>query len=257
MLIDAGCDPNLEEGPNCPQGYALWAASRFGYFPLAKQLLEAGATPNASVESSGNPTESAINKEMRALMYRFGGKCGHTQYVFENNIDVIATLLRLAPGVFTPGVVADTFTMAVSESYETIVKLMLDAGFRVPSVLTGCQTYLWRDIELAELLLQHDMDPNLPNWQQIRPLHHMAKRNQLAEARLFMKYGAKPDAIDEEYNTTPLGWAAIFGQTEFAQMLLSAFPNRSLHEPDELPDWATPLAWAKRRNHQDIVELLS
>ena len=257
LLLDAGADPNLEEGANCPQGYALWSASHFGYFEIASMLLEAGATPNAMVESSGNPTESAFNREMRELMYRHGGKVGWTMFFHENNVDAVAAILQNAPKHYLDALAAEGFTMSVSSSHDTLVHMLLNAGVRVPPVLTGCQTYLWHDLDLCELLLKHDMDPNLPNWQSVRPLHHMAVKNQVDGAKLMIEYGADPSLIDEEYRTTPLGWAAKYGSTKYAKYLLEQFPNRSLHEPSNMPDWARPLAWAKRRSHQEIVDLLS
>ena len=256
LLLDAGCDPNLEEGPNCPRGYALWSAARFGFFGIAETLLKAGADPNANVESSGNPTESAVNGDMRSLLYQYGGRVGFMQLFHENNTDVIAALLQRAPEVFTPRVCADGFTMAVSSNHETVVKLMLNAGLQVPSVVTVCQTYLWHNLKLTEELLQNGMDPNLPNWQQIRPLHHMAVKGQVEAAKLFIRYGANPSLIDEEFCSTPLGWAAKFGQYEFAKMLLMEFPEAKTHNPEGIPSWATPLAWAKKRGHNKIEELL-
>ena len=257
VLLDAGANPNLEEGENCPQGYALWAASHFGYFEIAEALLAAGANPNAVVESSGNPTESSFNREMRELLYRHGGKVGFAQFFHENNVDVIAVALQNAPERFQSSLAVEGFTHSVSNGYSTLVHMMLNAGIRVPPVLTYCQSYLWWNLELCELLLQHDMDPNLPNWQSIRPLHHMAQKNNVDGAKLMVKYGADPSLIDEEYRTTPLGWAAKSGSLEYAKYLLERFPDRSVHEPSDVPDWSRPVEWAKRRGHHEIVDILS
>ena len=256
-LLDAGAEPNIEEGPNCPRGYALWAASHFGYFKIAEMLLAHGADPNAPVESSGNPTESAFNADMRKLLYRHGGKVGFTQYFFENNVDAIAAILNNASQHYKDSLAAEGFPHVVSSGHETLLYLMLNNNVRVPPVLTGCQTYLWHNLELSEVLLKHEMDPNLPNWQSVRPLHHMAQKNNIEAGELFIRYGARPDYIDEEYRTTPLGWAAKYGSLEFANLLLKHFPDRSMHEPSEIPEWATPLAWAQRRGHEELIDLLS
>ena len=256
-LLDAGADPNLEEGANCPKGFALWAAAHHGYFEIAETLLEAGADPNATVESSGNPTESAFNRDMRELLYCYGGNVGFTMFFHENNVDVVAAVLQHAPPAFKEAMAEEGFPHAVSNSYTTLVRLLLNAGVRVPPILTGCQTYLWHDLELCEVLLQNDMDPNLPNWQSMRPLHHMAQKNMVDGAQLMVKYGANPSLIDEEYRTTPLGWAAMFGSVDYAKYLLAQFPDRTMHEPADMPAWAKPAAWAARRGHQEIVDLLS
>ena len=257
VLLDAGANPNLEEGENCPKGFALWAASHLGYFEIAERLLAAGANPNAYVESSGNPTESAFNREMRELLYRHGGHVGFAQFFHENNVDVIAAALHNSPDRFQSSLAVEGFTHSVSNSYSTLVHMMLNAGIRLPPVVTYCQSYLWWDLELCELLLQHDMDPNLPNWQSIRPLHQMAQKNNVDGAKLMVKYGADPSLLDEEYRTTPLGWAAMFGSLDYAKYLLEQFPDRSVHEPSEVPDWSRPLAWAMRRGHEETVKLLS
>ncbi len=124
--------------------------------------------------------------------------------------------------------------------YHPYWRQRLAHGIRVPPQVTYCQTYLWQNLELTRLLLENGMDPNLPNWQQIRPLHHMGRRGEVDEARLFIEFGADPGVIDEEYRTTPLGWAARCGQTGYAQFLLERFPEWKIHHPPEMPEWEMP-----------------
>jgi ankyrin repeat protein len=70
---------------------------------------------------------------------------------------------------------------------------------------------------------------------------------------LFLDHGADINARDEDLCSTPLGWAAKFGRVEMVEFLLGRGARPSL--PDD-PPWATPIAWATRRRHQPVVELL-
>lgn len=256
-LLDCGANPNLTEGPNCPKGYALWSAARFGHREIAELLLENGADPNAQVESSGSPTESAKDSSMRNLLYRFGGSVGMAAHFHQKNIDVVAALLDRCPEKISESEIVEGFTMGVSNDDEELVRLLLSRGKRLPSHVTGCQTYLWQSLRLSELLLQHDMDPNLPNWQLMRPLHHMAAKGNVEGAELFLRYGADPTLIDEEYRSTPLGWAARLGQEKFVSFLLNYDPSLANLSPPHQPEWATPRAWAERRGNKTISKMLS
>ena len=142
----------------------------------------------------------------------------------------------------------------MSSGHEGLLRLLLARGLRVPPVVTYCQTYLWRSVPLARLLLEHGMDPDLPNWQHIRPLHHQAGSGDIEAARLFLEFGADPDAVDEEFRSTPLGWAARCGKREFVQFLLAL---RGPAEPAAVPAWARAHAWAHRRGHREIAALLA
>ena len=69
-----------------------------------------------------------------------------------------------------------------------------------------------------------------------------------------LEAGADLTARDEHLRSTPLAWAAKFGQLEMVKFLLRHGAPKSL--PDD-PEWATPLAWATKRRHDEIARLLS
>jgi hypothetical protein len=107
---------------------------------------------------------------------------------------------------------------------------------------------------LTDLLFQHGMDPNLPNWLGITPLHRFAEQGQVEHAAIFIDHGADLHARDEDICSTPLGWAAKFGRIRVVELLLRRGAKPSLSDD---PPWATPLAWATRRGHEPIVRLLT
>ena len=77
-----------------------------------------------------------------------------------------------------------------------------------------------------------------------------ANRHELLD--LFLEFGADINAMDEEYRSTPLGWAARHGLVDMVELLLARGADASLAgEP-----WATPLEWARRRGHAEIASLL-
>jgi ankyrin repeat protein len=114
------------------------------------------------------------------------------------------------------------------------------------------------------------MDPNLPNWQWTTPLHELAQTNPMgvrkgrmsteqrreralrrARMDLFLEFGADLEAVDEEYRSTPLGWAARSGQEDAVRLLLARGAD-----PNGGQDWARPLLWAERRGHRSVARTL-
>ena len=69
----------------------------------------------------------------------------------------------------------------------------------------------------------------------------------------LVENGADINARDEEYRTTPVGWAARCGQRDMVEFLLAR--GAAVQLPDDQP-WATPLAWSRKRGHADIEKLL-
>ncbi len=258
VLLQNDANPNLPEGPYCPNGYALWSAARFGHTNVVKLLLDHGADPNAQVDSSGSPIEATNDSEIRELLSQHGGRISIIANFHNKNIDYVEEFLDKHPNQLSETEIAQGFAAGVRNSDAQLVELLLNKGFRVPSTVSICQTYLWYDLKLAELLLESGMDPNLPNWQRVTPLHHMAGQGTVSGAKLFLKYGADPSLVDAEYRTTPLGWAAREGQTDFVKFLLEYDSKlKTAYSSNADKKFTTPLFWASKRGHQNIVKLLS
>ena len=90
------------------------------------------------------------------------------------------------------------------------------------------------------------------NWHRFTLLHHMAADGELGKAKLLLDHGAEINALDEEYRSTPLGVAARRGQRALVALLLERGADPGL----AAAPWATPLAWARKKGHDDIAATL-
>jgi len=153
------------------------------------------------------------------------------------------------------------FAAVVKKADRDMFDLLLSKGVRVPDVVTGCRTYLWSRPEMTRVLLENGMNPNLPNWLRTTPLHDLCdtdgkgrgdeNRHELLD--LFLEFGANINAVEEEYCSTPLGWAARNGLEDMVEKLLEKGADPNL--PGDIA-WATPLAWAEKRGHDRIAGIL-
>lgn len=142
----------------------------------------------------------------------------------------------------------EALSMAAERGNENVVRLLLRHAPDLPRQVT-----VSRPIEIAELLFEHGMDANRPDWLRATPLYHFAGDGDTESAALFLDHGADLAARDEEHASTPLAWAARKGRTRMVEFLLRR--GARLELPDD-PPWATPLAWATRRGHDEIVRIL-
>jgi ankyrin repeat protein len=258
LLLERGADPNLPEEGIAPHGHGLYSAVANGHYEIAQLLLEHGAYPNPEVESSADALSRAISnsdQQMIDLLCSYGAARDVHLLAYHGDVRTAAAVFAANPALADdPGALAN----AAGEGHESFVRLMLRYQPDLPERLTfpgwsvGAKTR-----ELNELLFQHGMNPSQPDWLRATPLHHFARKGDVGKAALFIEHGADLYARDEDICSTPLGWAAKFGQTAMVELLLQRGAKPNL--PDDLPDlaWATPLAWATRRGHTRIVELLT
>ncbi len=264
LLLEHGADPNLpEEG--APRGLSLWIAVNDRERELVRLLLAHGADPNAEVESSGTPMSQARAKqdaELTELLHRHGGHRPEPSerdrvatLLQEGKLDEAERLLRANlhwihddEAGWGDGILAGP----ANEGRHDVIAMLMRLGARVPPVSKWAPEYYFKHEATAAFLLEHGMDPDHMNWHRFTLLHHMAVRGELAKATLLLAHGAEIDAIDDEYRSTPLGVAARHGQDALVSLLLA-------HGADPVAagaPWAVPLAWAERRGHRHVADLL-
>ena len=260
ILLDHNADPTLPEGRYAPRGTALHAAARRNDFESAALLLKRGADPNSYIDSCGSAVFVAKDHDLRNLLLSHGGTLDAFGLVWEGDFDGLMAMAKRDPAAVARSGCGGCFTAVVKTGNREMLHALLKLGVRVPNLVTGCRTYLWHIPDMTRVLLEHGMDPNLPNWQRVTPLHDICGRsgrnrpgpNRAQLADLFLEFGADINAIDEEYLSTPLGWAARNGLPDMVSLLLDRGADR---DAGGAP-WATPRAWAAKRGYHEIVETL-
>lgn len=133
-----------------------------------------------------------------------------------------------------------------------LIDLLLTRGARVPSVSKWCHAYYFKHYDIAAYLLRQGMDANHMSWHRATILHDMAAFGDVRKAELLIGHGAALDVIDDEYQSTPLGFAARWGREEIVRLLL----DRGASADTAGAEWATPLAWSRARGHEAVERLL-
>lgn len=141
---------------------------------------------------------------------------------------------------------------AAKENNRAMFDLLTRFGAKIPGILKWAQFYYFEHEEGAAYVLEKGMNPNTMSWHHVTLLHDMAQKGNIYKAGLLLKYGADINAIEEEYQSTPLGLACRWGQREMVEFLLShgADPNKAG------APWATPLAWARNKGFAGIEKTL-
>jgi ankyrin repeat protein len=257
LLLASGADPNLPEEHIAPRGHALHSAVVNGHIDVVKLLLEHGAYPNVEIESSADTLSAALstcgysterNQPMVDLLCSYGAASPVHLLAHSND-------LRTAAAVFAanPALADDAEALGGAACHEAFLRLML----RYQPDLPKRRSVGGKTRAITELLFRHGMDPNRPNWLHITPLHYFAEAGDLDNAAVFLDHGAELDMRDEEYCSTPLGWAARCGKPRMVEFLLRRGARPNLADDSPHLTWATPHQWALRRRHDEIVRLLT
>jgi ankyrin repeat protein len=259
FLLDHGANPTWAE-ISAERGGALHAAARLGNRAMVELLLAHGADPNAHSDSAGNAVYAAKTPEIRALLKTYGGSLDPYDLVWLDEDDEVIRLVKEDPRSAELGC-GGVFTAVVTRQKRDLLKRLLDAGIRVPPVVTGCQSYLLEQPDMLQTLLDNGMNPDTSSWQGQTLLHCLcmpdpdgiASESNTLSAAMLLDAGASISPREDQYSSTPLAWAARNNNPGMLRFLLSRGAPTNL--PDDKP-WATPLAWATRRGHANIVNIL-
>jgi hypothetical protein len=129
-----------------------------------------------------------------------------------------------------------------------MLELLMRFGARVPDVSKWGARYYFKHFEVARFLMEQGMNPNHRNWREFTLLHDMAHTGDVEKAALLIDHGADIDAIDAEFSSTPLGYAARWGHGDVVKLLLERGAD-----PDKAgAEWAKPIRWANKKGHASI-----
>ena len=251
LLLDRGADPKLDS--------SLHTAASRGDLELVKLLLAHGADPNAHAFCGGNALFAAKTDEIRALLKVHKATLDPYDLAWIDKDDEVMREIEKDPASAERGC-GGVFTAVCTRGNKKLLMRLFEAGVPVPSVAGGCRSYLLENLEILRILLSHGMSPDLPDWQGQTFLHTLCRagnaqavKESIERAAILLDAGAALSPREEEYNSTPLAWAARNNAREMVEFLLARGAPVTL--PDDEP-WSTPLAWATRRGHTEIADVL-
>ncbi len=278
LLLDLGADVNeriLLEGIEEPVeswGMPLWHAAWANDLAMSRMLLDRGADPNANVYASGWPLGRAWDHEddrVKKLLLERGAKL--QPYMVAAHHDV-AEARRLLAGAPSEAVVSELASSAADHGCPEIVAMAI-SHLRWPAEDHSWHWLLIQPMRGAgedslqneghfkclEVLLGHGIDANVRRLNQT-VLHFTAAhpsglsgKDRARFAAMLIDHGARLDIRDDLLRSTPLGWACRWGHKELVELLIQR--GAPVREKDAEP-WATPVAWAQKMGHREIQSFL-
>lgn len=259
----------------------LHYAVRGGSLQMVKLLLERGAHPKAAGWNhlgDETPIRKALDRNLVDIAKLLMDAAGQmSEYVWAEEKEKspeqqLQVDFDIACG-FTPDLrlVEKTLTSrplwatrglyeAVHHNRIEIANLLFDAGANVfGSMPYACWfTPLMHALrypqprwEMAELLFEKEVAVNGVNGLGASALHMIVLQGTSEAVYWLLDHGADINYIEPEFCSTPLGWAARWGRTAMAKLLL----ERGADERLAGAEWSTPMYWALHKGHAAIVEL--
>jgi ankyrin repeat protein len=292
-LLEMGLDPNERtqigqiEDQTFSSGGPLLEAVNTERIDMARLLLAHGADPNASVFTSGSATAAAYtggspqghapDQAMIDLMLEHGGWIDAASVGYLRNVEMARRMLQgeldphLESGTFSGQTVEEQILWSGASGRSTEIVRMALERIDWPRDDPRWFWLLWRplpgyqdlneteqaDCRASFRLILDRCDPSLRTAGSGQTmLHEVIARDHgvgVSLATMLLDAGARTNVRDEFLKSTPLGWACRWGRVELVKLLLARGADPI--EPEAEP-WASPLAWAERRQHAEIAAIL-
>jgi uncharacterized protein len=226
LLIERGADPY---DPQTLYNTSLGADDSFWLDFLYTRSEQRGATAKWTEPSSRWPEIPVVDFLLDMAVHRnhvrrahwalsHGGnpRCRHS-YPNPGNLHteaIVNGFTQIADQLLQFGGVADALD-GQAAFQAACVGLDRDAAMKLaashPEYLSNPEPLLLaasRDlVEVAELLLDTGMSPNVANATKFRPLHAAASHDSVRVGALLIERGAEIDPRETRFDATPLGWA--------------------------------------------------
>ena len=244
-LLDSGAhDPKYK---TYPFQESLGTIARDRNYSEIALLLDQYAKDASKQKYKGDNGEILYNRSERQLEFE--------QAVDKGSLEKTEKILKEHPEFASDETYfwgEGILVFAAKENNRRMIDLLISYGAKVPAILKWAQFYYFEKLEGAMYMMEKGMDPNTMSWHHVTLLHDMAQKGNVQKAELLIKYGAGIDPVEEEYQSTPLGMAARWGHVEMVNHLISKGANINKAGAS----WATPLAWAKKKGHEEIEKIL-
>jgi predicted acyl esterase/ankyrin repeat protein len=259
MLISKGSNIDSEDQN---ESTPLYYAVKSGNMEIIKSLMEAGADVNAG---SRLPLFTAVEQDNLSM----------AEYLITHGADVNApegwTALQMAVSTSTIEMVKLLIAKgadinvgswpplhgAVDKGRRDIVELLIKEGADLSAKDSGGCTPLYyatqnNNLDIIKLLVAKGADIKTVTPKGLMRLHYMSTYDSPDIVEWLLAKGAKVDERDDNYEFTALHYAARFGSTKVAKVLIAH--GADIRAKDK---WGyQPIHWAAYHDRPEIIELL-
>ena len=249
LLLAAGANPLAEGWSGRPLGddTPLARARDREQSTIVRLLEDAATKPLPEIPPRPESAPDAAGQRELAM-----SQCGH-----RGDIAGARRLLDEHPDLAYAGLYE-----AVHQGHTKLARLLLERGadptkpWRWSCWLTPLMhslRYARPNYEMASMLMDYGVTADDANGMGMTTLHILVGLGTTGAVAWLLDRGADIDRRDQQFDSTPLAWAARVGRADMVELLLARGAARTL--PDDEP-WSTPAAWARRRGHARILTML-
>lgn len=238
LLLDRGAW--LENEDDFPGGTPLWCAADSEYEPTVRILLQNGANIEAGNDTSyGTPIYAAATNR---------------------HVDVVRLLLEKGAGINARTTYGKTALRGAAMNGDlTMINLLLDHKADIETQDQDGQTPLIRAAvsgksDAINLLQKRSANIEAKDYKNRTAPSWAAFHGQIAALSVLLDGGTEFDETVKDIDgQTPLHRAAVAGKHHAIRMLLQHGANADAEDSA----WLTPLDWASRNGHFEVVSALT